>query len=125
WRKTIDIAADLCSKSGVRAVVVHGKTPHAERTSILEQFAEDPTISALLMTIGTGGLGAASRVHLLEPQWNPFVEDQAIGRMVRLGQDKPVTVIRYIVKDSVERQIQGYQRRKMALAASGFGHGND
>ncbi|KAM3420737.1 hypothetical protein BST61_g3986 [Cercospora zeina] len=128
-RKTIDIAADLCSRSRVRAVVVHGKIPQADRTGILERFAEDPTISALLMTIGTGGLGltinAASRVHLLEPQWNPFVEDQAIGRVVRLGQEKPVTVIRYIVKDSVERQIQGYQNRKKALAASGFGHRSD
>ncbi|PPJ59154.1 hypothetical protein CBER1_03064 [Cercospora berteroae] len=129
WRKTIDLAAELCSQSNIRAVVVHGKTPHYERTKILEQFAEDPTISALLMTIGTGGLGltinAASRVHLLEPQWNPSVEHQAIGRVVRLGQDRPVTVIKYIVKDSVEREIQGYQKRKMALAASGFGNRSD
>ncbi|WPB02166.1 uncharacterized protein RHO25_006800 [Cercospora beticola] len=129
WRKTIDLAADLCSQSGIRAVVVHGKTPHHERTKILEQLGEDPTISALLMTIGTGGLGltinAASRVYILEPQWNPSVEDQAIGRVVRLGQDKPITVIRYIVKDSVERHIQGYQKRKKALAASGFGHRSD
>ncbi|GIZ44204.1 hypothetical protein CKM354_000740800 [Cercospora kikuchii] len=129
WRKTIDLAADICSQNGIRAVVVHGKTLQADRTKILEQFAEDPTISALLMTIGTGGLGltinVASRVHILEPQWNPSVEEQAIGRVVRLGQEKPITVIRYIVNESIERQIQGYQKRKKALAASGFGHHSD
>ncbi|CAK1362977.1 unnamed protein product [Cercospora beticola] len=107
WRKTIDLAADLCSQSGIRAVVVHGKTPHHERTKILEQLGEDPTISALLMTIGTGGLGltinAASRVYI----WS------------RNG------ILPYIVKDSVERHIQGYQKRKKALAASGFGHRSD
>lgn len=44
----------------------------------------------------------ASRLHLVEPQWNPSVEKQAIGRVVRLGQDRQVTVIRYITNDTIE-----------------------
>ncbi|KAK4183544.1 hypothetical protein QBC35DRAFT_393651, partial [Podospora australis] len=47
-------------------------------------------------------LTAATRVHLLEPQWNPFVEKQAIGRAVRLGQQREVCVVRYIVPTSIE-----------------------
>lgn len=47
-------------------------------------------------------LTAASRIHILEPQWNPSVESQAIGRAIRLGQERQVTVIRYIMKNTVE-----------------------
>jgi hypothetical protein len=47
-------------------------------------------------------LSVASRVHILEPQWNPSVEDQAIGRVLRLGQDKKVCVIRYIMTATIE-----------------------
>jgi SWI/SNF-related matrix-associated actin-dependent regulator of chromatin subfamily A3 len=68
-------------------------------------------------------LTAATRVHILEPQWNPAVEKQAIGRVVRMGQEKNATIIRYSVRNSVEQQIQTYQRRKMQLVAGGFGDG--
>jgi SWI/SNF-related matrix-associated actin-dependent regulator of chromatin subfamily A3 len=47
-------------------------------------------------------LTAANRVFIMEPQWNPSVESQAIGRAQRYRQTRPVQVIRYIVQDSVE-----------------------
>ena len=47
-------------------------------------------------------LTAASRVHLLEPQWNPMAEEQALDRVYRLGQTREVIAVRYIVKDSIE-----------------------
>jgi hypothetical protein len=47
-------------------------------------------------------LTIASRIHILEPQWNPSVESQAIGRALRLGQEKEVTIIRYIITNTVE-----------------------
>lgn len=57
----------------------------------------------LMMTLNRlNNLSVASRVHILEPQWNPSIEDQAIGRVARLGQTKKVTVIRYIVKNTIE-----------------------
>lgn len=42
-------------------------------------------------------------MHLVEPQWNPFVEEQAIARAVRMGQKREVTIVRYVVKGSVEK----------------------
>ena len=48
-------------------------------------------------------LSVANRIHILEPQWNPSVESQAIGRVIRLGQTQVVHVLRYIVKDTVEK----------------------
>jgi SNF2 family DNA or RNA helicase len=47
-------------------------------------------------------LTAASRVHLLEPQWNPSLEDQALARVHRIGQEHAVTTIRYVMQDSFE-----------------------
>jgi SNF2 family DNA or RNA helicase len=48
-------------------------------------------------------LSVANQIHILEPQWNPAVESQAIGRVVRLGQQRQVRIIRYVMKVSVEK----------------------
>ena len=47
-------------------------------------------------------LTAACRVHLMEPQWNPMAEEQALDRVHRIGQTQPVVATRYIVSESVE-----------------------
>jgi SWI/SNF-related matrix-associated actin-dependent regulator of chromatin subfamily A3 len=47
-------------------------------------------------------LTAANHIYILEPQWNPSVETQAIGRVSRLGQNKAVLVTRYLVRGTVE-----------------------
>ncbi|CAI7653087.1 unnamed protein product [Penicillium viridicatum] len=58
------------------------------------------------MTTGTGAFGlnlqSVNRVFIVEPQWNPSVEDQAISRAIRLGQKQQVVVVRYCVKNSIE-----------------------
>jgi SNF2 family DNA or RNA helicase len=56
----------------------------------------------LCMCSRLNDLSIASRVHILEPQWNPSVELQAIGRVLRLGQEQEVCVIRYIMEDTLE-----------------------
>ena len=127
WKKTLDTAAQLCSEAGICHVRIDGTVPQAIRQQALEDFVTKPEVTTLLMTLGTGALGlnvtAATRVHILEPQWNPAVEKQAIGRVVRMGQEKNATIIRYSMKNSVEQQIQTYQRRKSQLLAAGFGDG--
>lgn len=47
-------------------------------------------------------LTAATRAYLMEPQWNPTSEEQALARIHRIGQTKPVTTIRYLMKDTIE-----------------------
>ena len=77
-------------------------------------------------------------MYILEPQWNPSVESQAIGRVSRLGQDKPVSVTRYLVRGTVEvvgatiplchecvahlsyQKMHSQQIRKVELATVGF-----
>lgn len=86
---------------------VDGSLSTPQRKQVLKQYQDAPGGTILLMTLGTGAVGlndlsVASRVHLLEPQWNPSVERQAIGRVVRMGQRHTVTVLRYFVENTVE-----------------------
>ena len=47
----------------------------------------------------------ANRIHIIEPQWNPMVEEQAMGRALRIGQKRQVTVIRYVMQDTIEQVV--------------------
>ncbi|KAH8722371.1 SNF2 family N-terminal domain-containing protein [Phaeosphaeriaceae sp. PMI808] len=110
WKRSLDITGTLLEIKDIPFLRVDGSLPLSKRKVVLDQFKEQADIPVLLMTLGTGAVGlnsmsVANRVHLLEPQWNPSVERQAIGRVVRLDQRKPVTVIRYIMNKTVEMVI--------------------
>ncbi|KAF2467496.1 uncharacterized protein BDR25DRAFT_374811 [Lindgomyces ingoldianus] len=107
WKKSIKLAASYLAAHNVPVCVVDGSMTLPERRSKILQFQQDSRVPALLMTLGTGAVGlnltVANRVHILEPQWNPFIEKQAIGRVMRLGQKKEVTIVRYVVENTVEQ----------------------
>ncbi|CAI0652969.1 unnamed protein product [Colletotrichum noveboracense] len=79
------------------------------------------------MSIETGAVGlnltAANYVHIVEPQWNPSIEEQAIARALRMGQTREVTVLRYVVQRSVEQNIMHLQKRKKSVAKFMFNLG--
>ena len=66
-------------------------------------------------------LTAADHVFLLDPWWNPAVEDQAADRTHRIGQDRPVSVYRLVARDTVEERILLLQARKRELAETALG----
>ncbi|KAK3294356.1 SNF2 family N-terminal domain-containing protein [Chaetomium fimeti] len=124
WRRSLDFVEKLFTEEGIVFGRVDGDVDPPRRRKILRDFHDDPSVKVLLMTIGTGAVGlnnlsVATRVHILEPQWNPYVEDQAIGRVVRMGQSKNVSVVRYMMKTSVEETIESRQMWKMQLALKG------
>ncbi|KAK7702139.1 hypothetical protein SLS57_011484 [Botryosphaeria dothidea] len=124
WRRTISIISSLLTVNNVGHCIVEGSMPIPEREKALDRFQSDPFCTVLLMTFGTGSAGlnltAASRIHLVEPQWNPSVESQAIGRAVRLGQQRNVTVLRYIVKDTIEEHMENSRTWKTQVANIGW-----
>ncbi|KAF5577105.1 DNA repair recombination RAD5C [Fusarium pseudoanthophilum] len=96
----------------------------------LKEFQSNTGPSILLMTLGTGAVGlnlaVASRIYLLEPQWNPSIEEQAIGRALRLGQESQVVVVRYITTKTVEQaNVVFRQTRKRQLVGGGFDKGKN
>ncbi|KAI0100544.1 hypothetical protein GGR51DRAFT_351483 [Nemania sp. FL0031] len=121
WRRSLDLVEKALRERGVIFGRVDGSIHPSQRREVLVAFQENLSIQVILMTIGTGAVGlnnlsVANRVHILEPQWNPSIEDQAIGCVARLGQTQKVTVIRYIVRNTIEESIESRQLQKLQLA---------
>lgn len=95
-----------------------GKTKNREEQ--VELFQEDDTIRVFLISLKAGGTGLnltqAEYVFLIDPWWNPAVENQAIDRAYRIGQQNNVVAVRFITPDSIEEKIMELQQRKRQLA---------
>src|SRR5450830_1021474 len=101
-----------------------GKTPAAQRGEVVAQF-QGKRVPILLISLKAGGIGlnltAADTVILVDPWWNPAVEEQAIARAHRIGQDQAVFVYKLIVEGSIEERIMELQERKSVLAEGVLG----
>ncbi|KAF1315738.1 DNA repair protein rad5, swi/snf-related matrix-associated actin-dependent regulator of chromatin, partial [Globisporangium splendens] len=120
WTHMLEMVATLLQHHGFAHCMFHGAMPQETREKVLTKFAKDPTMDVLVISLKAGGVGlnltCASVVILLDPWWNPGVEDQAIDRVHRLGQDQTVLVKRYVVDETVEDMILQLQQRKDKLA---------
>ncbi|KAK1253636.1 hypothetical protein MKX07_001713 [Trichoderma sp. CBMAI-0711] len=120
WRTTLEIIELGLKQAGMPCLRFDGKVAQKDRHVVVERFRKDPTIRVLLLTISCGAVGLtlteASRAYLMEPHWNPTLEDQALARIHRIGQTKEVTTIRFIVKDSFEERVVELQQSKTDLA---------
>jgi SNF2 family DNA or RNA helicase len=87
------------------------------------QSPEGPPVMLISLKAGGTGLNLteADHVFLLDPWWNPAVEDQAADRTHRIGQTKPVMVYRLVAKDTVEERIIKLQQKKRHLADAALG----
>ncbi|MFK7992363.1 MAG: DEAD/DEAH box helicase, partial [Sandaracinaceae bacterium] len=106
---------------GIDPLYLDGGTPAKERASLVERFQEgnDPVFLISLKAGGTGlNLTAADTVIHLDPWWNPAAEDQASDRAHRIGQTRPVTVVRLIAQGTIEDKVLALHREKRELAES-------
>ncbi|KAJ8130818.1 hypothetical protein O1611_g2809 [Lasiodiplodia mahajangana] len=119
WTSSLSLVQKALSAAGIRCVRIDGSISLARREMVIQEFREDEEIKVILATISCGGVGldltAASRVHLLEPQWNPAVEEQALSRVHRMGQRRPVVTMRYVMKDSIEESVASVKGQKQLL----------
>ncbi|MES2828948.1 MAG: SNF2-related protein [Bacteroidota bacterium] len=92
------------------------------RGEIVADFQKNIELKVFLISIKAGGVGLnltqADYVFILDPWWNPAVEQQAIDRTHRIGQEKKVFIYKFIAKDTVEEKILALQNRKKRLASS-------
>ncbi|KIX07367.1 uncharacterized protein Z518_02020 [Rhinocladiella mackenziei CBS 650.93] len=106
WTRTLDLIELVLNQDGFKFQRIDGSKSLSQQRDALKTFSEDPKCLVMLASIDCAGCGldltAANRVHLMEPQWNPMKEEQALDRVYRLGQQREVLAIRYIVKDSIE-----------------------
>jgi len=95
------------------------------RQAVVDTFQSDEGPPVFLLSLKAGGTGlnltAADYVVILDPWWNPAVEQQAMDRAHRIGQDKPVVACRFIAENTVEERILELQEAKRALADAALG----
>ncbi|MEE2672274.1 MAG: C-terminal helicase domain-containing protein, partial [Myxococcota bacterium] len=91
-----------------------------QRGALVDRFQNADGPPVMLVSLKAGGTGlnltAADHIFLLDPWWNPAVEDQAADRAHRIGQTRPVVVHRLIARNTVEERILELHGRKRALS---------
>ncbi|GAC1439786.1 MAG: hypothetical protein NVSMB63_05430 [Sediminibacterium sp.] len=105
---------------GVDYEYFDGSSSVQERERAIERFQNDENCRVFLISLKAGGVGlnltAADYVYIVDPWWNPAVEQQAIDRTHRIGQTKNIFAYRMICTDTVEDKILKLQERKRNLA---------
>lgn len=97
-----------------------GSTAPGDREKAIQHFQNNENCRVFLISLKAGGVGlnltAADYVYIVDPWWNPAVEQQAIDRTHRIGQTKNIFAYRMICKDTIEDKILKLQERKRILA---------
>lgn len=125
WTSMLDLVQRPLEAAELRFERLDGKLSQPARASVLKRFAARDGPRILLLSLRAGGVGlnlvSAQTLYLLDPWWNPAVEEQAVNRIHRIGQRYPVRIKRFLVQDSVEERILELQKRKAALARGALG----
>lgn len=116
--KHLAVFSDYLHKHRIRFAYLDGSTK--DRQHQVQLFQEDNDIKIFLISLKAGGLGLnltrAEYVFILDPWWNPAVEQQAIDRAHRIGQENKVFTYKFISKNTVEEKILSLQKHKLKLA---------
>ena len=123
WTAMLDLIEPHLMRAQIPFVRLDGST--RDRASVVAAFQAEDGPPVFLISLKAGGTGLnlteADHVFLVDPWWNPAVEDQAADRAHRIGQDKPVMVYRMVAEDTVEERILLLQDRKRELAEAAVG----
>lgn len=117
----LDILSEEMNKRGLSHLMLTGATPPKERDRLVQAFnqeEQESRIFLLSLKAGNAGLNltAADYVFLFDPWWNHAVEQQAIDRTHRIGQQKSVFAYKMICRDTIEEKIMQLQDRKKNLS---------
>lgn len=117
----LDVLEEPLRQAGISFLRIDGQTPATQRQERVDQFQQRDEISVMLISLKAGNAGlnltAADYVFLIDPWWNTAVEQQAIDRTHRIGQQRNVFAYRLICKNTIEEKILQLQERKKQLAS--------
>jgi hypothetical protein len=120
FTEMLALAKQELDKQNMAYCYLDGSTKADQRKEAVHQFQTNDDIKIFLLSIKAGGVGLnltkASYVYLLDPWWNPAVEQQAIDRAHRIGQTNKIFAYKMICKDSVEERIVELQNKKKQIA---------
>ncbi|CAH2267858.1 jg12934 [Pararge aegeria aegeria] len=121
WTSVLNLVERELKAARVRSVTLRGDVPVPARASLITAL-NDPRsdVRVMLLSLCAGGVGlnlcGANHLLLLDPHWNPQLEEQAQDRIYRVGQVKHVHIYRFMCVDTVEQSIRQLQKAKLELA---------
>jgi superfamily II DNA or RNA helicase len=120
WVRMHELLASRLDKRGWPFVLFHGGVPGPQRKDLIARFKDDADCRLFLST-DSGGVGLnlqhASAVFNMDLPWNPAVLEQRIGRVHRLGQQRPVQVVNFVAENTIEHGMLGVLKFKKSLFA--------
>jgi SWI/SNF-related matrix-associated actin-dependent regulator of chromatin subfamily A containing DEAD/H box 1 len=122
----LDILEAILETSLIQFTRLDGSTKVDERQTIIDEFRDDKTITAFLLSTGAGGTGLnlmyANKVVIFDSSFNPQDDIQAENRAHRVGQTRDVEVVRLVTRGTIEEQIYALGQTKLALDSKVAGH---
>ncbi|KAF7921816.1 hypothetical protein BELL_0024g00250 [Botrytis elliptica] len=123
----LDLLQVPIGEKGWKCERYDGSLNSKRRDEAIKRFQDKSDCNIMLISLKAGNAGlnltAASRVIILDPFWNPFIEMQAVDRAYRIGQMKIVQVHRILVQETVEDRIMQLQEQKKSLVESALDEG--
>ena len=105
----LDLVESYLHQTGIKLCRLDGSTPWQERRDAMQRFNEDPEYKIFLLSTRAGGLGinltGGDTVIFYDSDWNPHQDLQAMDRCHRIGQTKPVLVLRMVTANSVDGKM--------------------
>jgi hypothetical protein len=120
WTRTHDIVIRRLEARGIGYVSFHGGVPSDKRPALVARFRDDPSCRVFLSTdAGSTGLNLqhASTLVNMDLPWNPAVLEQRIARIHRMGQARPVRIINFVAKGTIEEGMLSVLAFKRSLSA--------
>ncbi|KZO94925.1 hypothetical protein CALVIDRAFT_483676 [Calocera viscosa TUFC12733] len=115
----LDLINFRLQRAGFTVCRLEGTMSPQARDATIKHFMNNVNVTVFLVSLKAGGvalnLTEASRVYLMDSWWNPAVEYQAMDRIHRLGQHRPVQAIKLVIEDSIESRIVQLQEKKSAM----------
>ena len=127
FTKCLEHLRSYLLEDSIESYYICGDTPAKERLRICEDFNTKPDIKVCLISLKAGGTGlnltGADFIIHLDPWWNIAAENQASDRAHRIGQTRPVTVMKLVAKGTIEEKVVELQNKKKDLMDNFIGNG--
>lgn len=115
----LDLIWYRLEQTGIKCVKLSGSMTLKAREQVINSFSNDPDIKVFLMSLKAGGvalnLTAASHCYIMDVWWNDAMQSQAMDRIHRLGQFRPMTCVKFIIEGTIEERILKLQEKKRLI----------
>ncbi|XP_019447733.1 PREDICTED: ATP-dependent helicase rhp16-like isoform X1 [Lupinus angustifolius] len=115
----LDLIDYSLNKSGVSCIQLNGSMSLPARDAAIKRFTDDPDYKIFLVTLKAGGVALnltvashSGQVFFMDPWWNSAVERQAQDRIHRIGQNKPIRIVRFVIENTIEERLLKLQEKR-------------